>query len=338
MFSNHPYAANLKKDDDQLKGPVKLVIEQIMHWNSLRIAVKKFNDSGMLTTVHYFERENSDSKDILDTTGLKLVAIEKHEYSSKKLLLSSHYTDYIFCNKTEHSRKYFYDSNDSLSAIVINVVQTNKAELDRTNFYYKHFKDSVIEITVNNKKEIINRKTIHKNENGTLSNIVTIKPNGECATIEEFLYDKNGNAITILKSETPIDSFSDCKTYDKYNFVFNRDNKLISEEHIQRINNIKRVVIIHNYDSNGSKTKDLIFQYIDDNITSYVECAFNKNNDCSNLIMYEYFRYDKPVQISQESIKYTYQYDQNGNWTEKREYRNGEPIESNHKVRKITYY
>ena len=337
MFGNHPYSPNLKKTDDNLKCPVNEVIERISDWGKYCIAVKKYNEFGMLERVDYYVQDNFDNHDQLDTSGLKRVKTEVHEYKSNNLLTSSQYLYFDLKGVTEYFEKNYYNEVDSLIAFVTRYVSGDSINIDSTNIEYAFNKDSVV-ITKKVDNDIVEQRTIFKDSLGICRKLLINKSKEACAKIIEYMYDEYGHTISFISSERTIDSLNDCDTYSKYNIVYNKSDKIILEEYVRKINDIRKIIIVHSYDKIGNGIRDYTVRYTNDRIEGFSDCLINEQNDYESCILFDYYYYKSPVQVSQENISVNYKYDLYGNWIEKMEYRNGKPDEHSHKIRVIQYY
>lgn len=208
--------------------------------------------------------------------------------------------------------------------------------------------------TYNDKQKLITKKELKKN-NDIITMVDTVY----------ISYDNQGNKDAELCTfRTLMDDFDD---YYKIIYSYNAKDKLLSERKISS-KGVKELDIKYDYYDNGNlkiMTKNgdekTYFTYDgNNNILAKEKIMFNYTEKdeyaydaLNNLIMHKYYagnvlrfnysyeQYDNKCNIlkmkfGDDELEYKYEYDLNGSWVSKKEYRNGMPIELT--IREIIYY
>jgi hypothetical protein len=351
LFGNHPYNINLNKDDDNLRGKVSVVIEQIKDFGIPFIIVKRFNEKGMLVRANYYEQNDTSSDLNLDTTNLFLARFEVHEYKPNKKLLNTKAIDFKYGYR-EYNKQNYYNTNDSLIAIVTTIItkdsiekdSTNiyysnykdSIEKDSTNIYYSNYKDSIVEFTVNNTYDTVTKRVINRNLNGTVNMILTKEINKSDLNRKEYYFDKKGNLITLKETEISEDESDICENSIVTTYIYDEYSRIIYAEFTTNINSTERKIGIYEYDINGLMSSNSIFYYSQDLIQGYSKSTLDENNNYKTLLNEYSYIDNNLVDIISEEIIYKYKFDKNWNWTESKEFRKG--AQENYKKRIIKYF
>lgn len=333
VLGNHPYKINLNKEDDNLRGKVSVVIEQITDFGRAFILVKNYNDKGMLVRANYYEPKDTSYLK-LDTINLFLARSELHEYETNGKLLKTKVISVKY-EHMEYTKQNYYDKNDSLIAIVTSKISKDSIEKDSTNIYYSNYKDSLIEVTVNNKFDTITKRVIFRNSNGNLLKILTKESDNNCLNSKNYYYDKIGNLITFIETEFSEDKNDNCEASIIKTYIYDEYHRIIYLEYSTNINSIKREISTYEYDLKGLISNNSTYYYSEDKIKGYEKSKLDENNDYKTLIKEYFYTDNNIVNIHSEEIIYKNKYDENWNWVESRIFRN--EVENNCRKRIIKY-
>ena len=319
-----------------MRGKVSVVIEQIEDYGRPFIIVKSFNEKGMLVRANYYEQNNTSSDLKLDTTNLFLARFEIYDYKSNIKLLKTRATN--FKNEyMEYTKQNYYDTNDSLIAIVTTRKTKDSIEKDSINIYYSNYKDSVIEITVNNSYDTITKKIIIRNPNGTLSKIIAKENKDECSTQKEFIYDTKNNLLAEKNIEISDDSNEICNSSYSASYIYNKNNQLVYKENITTINNTTRKTFVYDYNIEEFITNETCYFYFDNILQGYTKSTFDKYKNYLSIQFIDfYYSENNTVKILEDEISHKFKYDAQGNWFEYKEFRNR--VQKNYKKRIIKYF
>lgn len=349
LISWHPYKPNLDKIDDNLKGPVKTVIEDVWNWGDKDIVVKEYNRSGKLKEIKFYGLSTFEDSIILgsfadtilnltDTNKLHLLYKNTYEYSASKKIIKYRRINELK-NKTDFWSELNYDINDSLVSIIEYVNNENDSiVIDSTNIYYNIHNTTLEKTVVNNSLDTVLEKEYFFNSQGKVDIIITKDYKySDCVETERFIYDEYGRISHKIKTGKPEYDFIYCDC-ERRIFIYNENNQIIKNEYIREAEyDTIRKEVIFEYDSLGNINKEIKFNYESNTLDLFSETIFNRNKDYIDWYAVEYFINKENILIdipTKEKCEYTY--DSFGNWITVKRYRKGKLSSEDKRI--IQYY
>lgn len=324
LMSWHPYEPKMTLKEKELRGKVALVVENVSHWGHRCIVYQKYNKKGNLDEIRYYiprqimiddsvfgkipESVNENYRG-LDTNMFRLGYRFVYSYNQNgKLINSKGITpgDTVFW---EHS--FQYDSYDSLVKIV-----------------YRYYHDGILNDSTVEKKH-------YEHGHGFLI-MTAFHNNPDSAYSSIRLFDRDGR----VKSIFYIEGFNNRREIKGETYEYKRKGNIIRREYYKTDLNCKNEIIIRiSYEKwrRNLLRREKTINYCDyyepmngiEETTKYIhrrgllkEMIVKKVKNDSTLEHYEvcydkYRNYVKAIDISLSGIevwRYTYVYDQQGNW------------------------
>lgn len=140
LTAMRPYIPQKTLKEKKLKGPVRMVIEKVDHYNYPTVVVHVYDTLGRLESIRYFKEEIDDdysTHSIPDTTNTKLSFFVTYRYNEKSKILEEKSINPD--GKVANEIRYIYDEKDSLVRVVFYSFNDSGATRDSSILEYTYW-------------------------------------------------------------------------------------------------------------------------------------------------------------------------------------------------------
>lgn len=328
LMAFHPYSPILDKNEENLKGDVKTVIEKSMDWGQEIIVQRDFNKQGKVIQIKYYsaKRDKNDSviaeiseklKSIKDLNKLQLDWVTKFTYSNTNKLLEINGESKV--GKEFKKTIYKYDKNDSLIFEKKLNYFWDSLHVDSTCYLYYRNDDTIFKEKIHNGDTLESGKYILDFDQKLLKSIVK-RHYRSCQIETTYFYESHRKLMMVKVHE----DYGYMENNSIISYLYDFENRLVKYEKNDYDSFSKdRNEIIYQYDVNGNIIQEFKSRISQNIVNEFQVYSYNSKHDLINWhscqgyqkdsLNYEYY-------IGGQE-RFVYKYDRKGNWIECIEYR-----------------
>jgi len=328
LMAFHPYSPILDKNEENLKGDVKTVIEKRMDWNQEIVVQRDFNKQGKVIQIKYYsaKRNKNDSiiaklpeplKSIKDINKLQLDWVTKYTYSNTNKLLEINGESLV--GKEYRKTRYKYDKNDSLIFEKKINYYWDSLHVDTTCYNYYRNDDTIFKEEIHNGDTLESGKFILDFNQRLLKSFV-IRPHRLCQIETSYFYESLGKLMMLKVHE----DYGYMENNSIISYLYDSENHLVKYEKNDYDSFSKeRNEIIYQYDVNGNMIQEFKSRISQNIVNEFQVHSYNSSQDlinwyCSHIYQKDSLNYKQYVD---KGLRYEYKYDRKGNWIKRIEYR-----------------
>jgi hypothetical protein len=349
LMAFHPYSPILDKNEENLKGDVKTVIEKSMNWNQEIVVQRDFNKQGKVVQIKYYSAklDKNDSiiaeipkklKSLKNLNKLQLDWVTKFTYSNTNKLLEINGESKV--GKEFKKSIYKYDKNDSLIFEIRLNYFWDSLHVDSTCYNYYRNDDTIFKEEIHNGDTLESGKYILDFDQKLLKSIVK-KHYRSCQIETTYFYESLGKLMMVKVHE----DYGYMENNSIISYLYDFENRIVKYEKNDYDSYSKeRNEIIYQYDVNGNILQEFKSRISQNIVNEFQVHSYNSRHDLihwysNNGYQKDSSKYNYYI-AGQE--RFEYKYDRKDNWIECVKYRPNYLFlydeVSNHKERIILYY